>query len=273
MHRTADEIKQHYEVEKQLAARLRGADAATRKRLYPVLYDDLFKQVPLHPQLTRKQDESEAAAAVELRMRLLSRFLHPRSVFLEVGAGDCSLSRRVAERVRNCYALDVSQEILDRSGSQPNMQTVLSDGCTVPVPEGSIDVAYSYQVMEHVHPDDAMEQLHNIYRGLAPNGLYLCVTPNRLSGPHDISRYFDAVATGFHMKEYTLTELEAIFRCIGFRKTIPYVGIANYYIAAPVGLLKLIESILARLPGGVRRWLANQRGVRNLLFISLVGVK
>ena len=61
--------------------------------------------------------------------------------------------------------------------------------------------------MEHLHPDDALEQLQNIYSALVPGGIYLCITPNRLSGPQDVSRDFDMVATGFHLKEYTISEL------------------------------------------------------------------
>lgn len=61
--------------------------------------------------------------------------------------------------------------------------------------------------MEHLHPDDAYEQLQEIYNALIPGGIYICITPNRLSGPHDVSQYFDSIATGFHPKEYTTVEM------------------------------------------------------------------
>ena len=53
----------------------------------------------------------------------------------------------------------------------------------------------------------ALEQLQNIHRSLADDWLYICITPNRLDGPHDVSQYFDGVARGFHMKEYTTAAL------------------------------------------------------------------
>jgi hypothetical protein len=31
--------------------------------------------------------------------------------------------------------------------------------------------------MEHLHPEDAFEQLRNIIRALAPGGRYVCITP------------------------------------------------------------------------------------------------
>ena len=50
------------------------------------------------------------------------------------------------------------------------VETVLSDGCSVPVPHDSVTLAYSFQVMEHIHPDDALEQLRNLFAVIAPGG-------------------------------------------------------------------------------------------------------
>ena len=72
--------------------------------------------------------------------------------------------------------------------------------------------------MEHLHPEDAFEQLRNIIRALAPGGRYVCITPNRLNGPHDVSSHLDREATGFHIKVYTVTELARLFRAAGFAK-------------------------------------------------------
>jgi hypothetical protein len=66
--------------------------------------------------------------------------------------------------------------------------------------------------------DDPFEQLQNLHRALVPGGMYLCITPNRLSGPHDVPGVFDHTASGFHLKEYTVGELARIFRRVGLRK-------------------------------------------------------
>lgn len=272
MMRSHKEIEQHYRIEKELANRLREAKREDRAQLYGRVYDELFQRVPTHPQLTRKHDNSARASAVAERIALLSQFFGPATVFLEIGAGDCSLAREVAKHVKKSLALDVSREILDARGA-PNFEPVLSDGCSVPVPAGSVTLAYSYQVMEHIHPDDALEQLRNIFAALAPGGTYLCVTPNRLNGPHDVSRYFDPVASGFHLKEYTFTELSRLFRQVGFRGVEPYIGMRHRYFRVPLTLLVVLEKALGWLPRRVRSWLGNLRGVQNLLFISLAAIK
>jgi SAM-dependent methyltransferase len=270
--RTREDLKRHYDVEKALADRLRQAPRQERGRMYGDVYDELFQRVPDHPQLTRKQDEHEKQAAVAERFSLLRRFLSPDTVFLEIGAGDCSLTRKVALEVRRCFALDVSREILENASGLA-IEQVLSDGCSIPLPRESVTLAYSYQVMEHIHPDDAREQLANIYGVLRPGGAYLCVTPNRLNGPHDISKYFDSVATGFHLKEYTVRELAELFRIAGFRVVTPYVGLRHRYVPLPLGALGALEALLEALPQGARRRMASSLILRNLLFISIYAVK
>jgi SAM-dependent methyltransferase len=269
--RSPEDIRQHYDVETKLAGRIRDADRSERVGLYGRVYDELFRKVPRHPQLVRKKDRNSQTAAVAERMALLSRFLRPSTVFLEIGAGDCALSRHIVPSVRRCIALDVSRDIVDKGGN--SIEVVLSDGCSIPVPPGSVTLAYSYQVMEHVHPDDALEQLRNIHCALAVGGLYVCVTPNRLNGPHDVSRYFDQVARGLHLKEYTFAELSNLFRQVGFRRTTAYVGFRHRYFPVPGFLLAGLEAALARMPYRLRHWLGSLRGFQNLLVVTLAGEK
>lgn len=270
--RTPEELKEHYLIERELADRLRHSNRADRAALYGALYDELFRRLPRHPQLLRKENAEARKKAVAVRLLLVGRFLRPDTVFLEIGAGDASLSREVANRVRKCYALDVSREILDLAGAH-NLEPILSDGCSVPVPKGSVTLAYSFQLMEHVHPDDAIEQLKNIVAALAPGGTYLCVTPNRLNGPHDISRFFDDAATGFHLKEYTVTELAKLFREVGFSRIVPYVGLSHRYFRMPLAALVALEALIALFPVRLRRRIWSLRGLQNLLFINIAAIK
>jgi hypothetical protein len=47
-------LRQHYEVERELAVRLRSATREQRRSLYGSLYNELYQRVPQHPQLRRK---------------------------------------------------------------------------------------------------------------------------------------------------------------------------------------------------------------------------
>ena len=127
--------------------------------------------------------------------------------------------------------------------------------------------------MEHLHPDDAVAQLDGIARALRPGGVYLCVTPNRISGPHDISYYFDDVATGFHLKEYTFAELRALMRAAGFARVTPYLGAGRLHLFYPGFLVRAWEGVMGVLPASLRRRLAPSLPSRLLLGLSLVARK
>jgi SAM-dependent methyltransferase len=271
--RTIAQLWEHYQVEKQLAAALRAATRSERRALYSAAYEELFRRVPHHRQLQRKTSQADREAHIAGQLDLLRRFLKPHSSFLEIGAGDCALSLAVAKLVREVYALDVSALITHVDQVPANFHLVLSDGTSIPVPHGSIDVAYSNQLMEHLHPDDALEQLANIYRALAPGGLYVCITPNRLGGPHDISRYYDTVACGFHLKEYTITELRSLFRKVGFRKITQYARYRGTHIALPSPVTRALESGIGLLPDAKRERVARSRPLRRALEIRIAARK
>lgn len=271
--RTAEELFEDYSTEKELAARLRAAPAAERARLYSSLYDEMYCRTPRHPQLRQKASATETAAAVARQMGLLRPFLGANSVFLEVGPGDCALSFAVASVVQQVYAVDVSAAITAGAVAPPNFRLILSDGVSIPVPPGSVDVAYSNQLMEHLHPDDAVAQLDGIARALRSGGLYLCVTPNRVSGPHDISKYFDVVATGFHLKEYTFVELRALLRAAGFAAVTPYVGAGGVHLLYPGFLVRACEVFLGALPAPLRRRFAPSLPSRLVLGLRVVARK
>jgi len=271
--RNLEQLREHYEVEKELADRLRHASREERLMLYGAVYDELFKRVPNHPQRTRQADPAATAAAVAGQVAMLEPFLEPEATFLEVGAGDCAVSAAVAERVKKVYAVDVSEEITRGLTLPDSVELRLSDGTSIPVPPNSVDVSYSNQLMEHLHPDDAFEQVRNLYDSLKPGGVYLCVTPNRVTGPHDISMFFDAEATGFHLKEYTIGELRRLFAKVGFSSVTVLVGGRGRYRRVPPFPAEIVERLLAILPTRAKRALVHRFHANLVLGIRVVAAK
>lgn len=253
--RTMAQLKYHYDVEKELADRLRAATREQRRTLYHVVYDERSARIPDHPLVARSADAEAQARAVIPQLRLLRPFVGPRTTFLEVGPGDGALVIALARWARKVYATDVSRSLVNTRDWPANVLFCLSDGIDIPIAKNSIDVAYSNQVMEHLHPEDALDQLRDIHAALAPGGIYICITPNGLAGPYDISRHFDDVATGFHLKEYTTTELAAILRQAGFSKQWVVLTYKGYRLSPslPVFPFAWFERVLSRLPKTYRR--------------------
>jgi SAM-dependent methyltransferase len=269
--RPAYDLKEHYLIECELAQRLRTAPREERRRLYSELYDELFRRVPNHPQLTIKVSPETSQSRIKLQMDLLGRFVQSDSSFLEVGPGDCALCFHIARQVRFVHGVDVSDEVTKCDRPPANFALSLSNGTSIPVAPGTIDLAYSNQLMEHLHPDDALEQLQNIYAALAPNGRYICITPSRLTGPHDVSRQFDTEPRGFHLKEYSTHELSALLEQVGFSKLRAAIGGKGTFWLVPVWLVTPFERALELLPRALRRPIA--RRLNFLLGARLVATK
>jgi hypothetical protein len=104
----------------------------------------------------------ERDAARELKS--LRRAFDLNTVFLELGAGDCALARRAAGYVERVYALDVSEDIMGRLGGPPNLVRVVHDGVRIPLPEASVDVAFSRALV--------ISQLPGICHALQDGGVY-----------------------------------------------------------------------------------------------------
>ena len=276
--RTPDRVLSHYIIEKQLAERLRNAPKSTRLELYPEIYNELYRLVPDHPMLLRKTSAEEVNARVELQLRYLSGFLRRDMTVLEVGCGDCGLSFALAKGVNRVFGLEVSSVISEHQHGPDNFELVISNGTSIPVPDGSMDLVYSNQLMEHLHPDDAQEQLRNIYKALKPGGLYVCTTPHRVQGPTDVSQLFDDVAKGLHLKEYTYEELSSIFKETGFSSTVAYVEKSERYYRIPMWFARLFERITMILFGSksyaVRQeWLCHRPFTVYYQGINIVGFK
>jgi SAM-dependent methyltransferase len=275
-YKTIEQVIKHYEIEKELASKLQHSTKEERQNLYTYVYNELYTKLRQNSMEIRNSNPKLSAWVVAQRMQLLDQFLSSDSAFLEMGPGDCSLALEVSKRVKKVYAVDVSKENVKDLNFPQNFEFVISDCSSIPVLENSIDIAYSHQLMEHLHPDDAIDQLQNIYKALVPGGIYICITPNRLSGPHDISHHFDEVSTGLHLKEYTVTELYNLFCTAGFSKVSYYKSYKRNHVKLllfpmTVLIFKRIEELLNALPYSLRRTIASMP----MLFrgMTIVGTK
>jgi SAM-dependent methyltransferase len=99
---------------------------------------------------------------------------------------------------------------------------VVYDGYHLDLPDHCADLLFSYQFIEHLHPDDVLLHFQLAHRLLRPGGKYIFATPHRFSGPHDISRLFSDVPQGFHLKEWTYRELAAVVKAARFSRWHSY---------------------------------------------------
>lgn len=275
MPQTTEQIQQHYSIEKELANLLRTAPRQERIHLYTYVYDQLYKRVPHHPMLTAKREQAQIRKTAVLRKtKMLAPYLQTDSVYMEIGAGDCLMSMEMAAKVQKVIAVEVSSVIAERKDIPENMSIeIISQPDEIPATPMSIDLAYSDQLAEHLHPEDFLAQCKNVYKSLRSGGNYVIVTPNQTNGPHDVSRGFDAIATGMHLKEYTYTELHHLMQEVGFKNVKPIVGFNGMYIRIPAPIIFGLESLCKILPKNTGIWFANTLPIQMLLAIRLIATK
>ena len=243
--RSIERLRHHFEVERELGERLRRSTREERRTLLGELYDELFRRVPDHPRLTRRDTPESSAAAIRARLRLVEGFLTPSTVFLEIAPGDCRFCHAVAPRVREAIGADISDQTGGSGDAPPNFRLLIWNG--------SIDLAFSYQLLEHLHPDDVADHLRTVRGVLRPGGRYVVSTPHRYSGPHDVSRHFSDTPAGLHLQEWTFRELALAARAAGFARLIPFRrGRLKRSPAGRFGTLAL-ESLCGLLPARIRR--------------------
>ena len=216
--RSIESLRHQYEVENDLHRQLMESTRETRPELFGKLYDELFERVKDHPRMTRRETAESSAAAVEARMKLLRPFLKDVNTFREVAPGDCRLAYKVCDKVDKVIAIDISDQSGDKKDVPENFELVIYDGYELGVPKESVDLAFSYQFLEHIHPEDHEYHFQTVYDVLKPGGLYVFDTPHLYSGPHDASRGFAYIHEGMHLKEWTYREMSTLVKKIGFKQ-------------------------------------------------------
>jgi SAM-dependent methyltransferase len=213
-----EHIRQHYLLEKRLARRILMSSRESRTQVAIEAYNELFSSIPWHP-LLHDSEEKEQERLAGKRM-FFEHLLGSRVDILDIGAGTAYWTRYMANKSSGrCVGIDISKEILiRRPDDPPNLELYIMDAVELDFSANSFDIAFSSQFIEHLHPDDVEHHFSSVYRVLKVNGVYAFDTPSRLNGPHDVSKHFDNVATGFHLKEWTYRELASHLKKAGFRK-------------------------------------------------------
>jgi SAM-dependent methyltransferase len=266
-HLTLEQVRAIYEEERELARYLLSVPPEERTNAFLWAYDELFRRCPWHPamgEVRSPQDEK----LIERRVSGILPFLGCPigSHILEVGCGWGELVIGLGRRGYNCVGIDVSETRIGalRAFEGPNIRFERCEGTTLPFSFGEFDAVLSIQLFEHLHPEDALPHLVEVCRVLKGGGRYLLETPNRLSGPHDVSRFFSDTAEGFHLREYSIADMVRLLRQGGFR-VIQVVLRRRHIVNDKTALL--MEKLWGLLPRAVRR--RRSFGLHNPLYVAM----
>ncbi len=268
--RSKEQIKKDFEIEKKLAIILKNSNKSERRNLYESLYNEYFSKSSHRFYVG---DEENKKKRVKRQMNLIKKFLNKKdATFLEIGGGNGELSSEVSKFLNKVYFLEVSSVL--KKNIPNDFEIIFFNGVDMPkeIEAETIDIVFSNQVLEHIHSDDIAENMAWAYKVLKKGGVFICITPNSLSGPHDDSRYFNlGEPQGFHLKEYTIRELHNILKNAGFFKVRSYyAGGRGIYLKFPIFLAKLIEGLITALPIKIRKKISKVFFVKAILGINIV---
>ncbi|NQT79202.1 MAG: class I SAM-dependent methyltransferase [Candidatus Aminicenantes bacterium] len=255
-----EQVRKHYEIEKSIAEKLKKATREERKKIFPIMYHELFANVPDHPRLMAKKGADKIQSSNRQKFQLVKEYLNNSIVFVEFGPGDCHFASSVCKYVKKAYAVDISDQREKNSHFPSNFELIIYDGYNLNIERGSVNVVFSDQFIEHLHPEDVEYHFLLVKRILRDGGLYIFRTPHAFFGPHDISKYFSDEPEGFHLKEWTYSEIGEIIKKLNFSSWSGFWRINSKlnknYKKFPFCYFKTAETILKGMPKNSKRYLS-----------------
>lgn len=101
---------------------------------------------------------------------------------LEIGCGNGYGSYHLSEYARSVTAIDMSKENIHYCAnhySKDNLRYMVTDGTNLPFHENSFDCVISFQVIEHIDPENVTLYIEGIKKVLKDKGILILTTPNK----------------------------------------------------------------------------------------------
>jgi SAM-dependent methyltransferase len=165
-------------------------------------------------------DAGYAVAGIEVSTRMLqqARLRLPERFHDSLFLGDL-LTHDLSPAVENGGPAPSSAEYGRAAESGPAADE--NEGAGPPLSTRGFELVYWNDVFEHLPVDESLDYLRRIHSLLAPGGALLTVTPNWHIRPNDVTGDMlppRSEARGFHLKEYTLREMDSLLRQAGFSR-------------------------------------------------------
>ena len=264
--RSNERRRAQFKLEQSLRQEILRSSKKNRAQVTAATYHRLFSQFPDHSVFDPTVEERERRG--RLAAGMIEPLIPKGGRVLEVGCGKGDTLRSLRQHGCACVGVEPSAHMLSISSDVQDAAVLFGTADRLEFPSSSFNVVFCQEVLEHLHPEDVPSFFGEAFRVLKPGGILSVETPNRRTGPQDISRGFVRVAQGLHLKEWTVLELLQQFRAAGF-KSVKGI-LAPQFIARRCRIVHR----LTRVPARVKYWqdvlLGCVPGLRARTFIGKV---
>ena len=156
----------------------------------------------------------EATSADELAIAALHLYAYetaaalvsPGARVLDIGFGEGYGSTILVEAGAAYSGVEVDAEIVEHARSRYGARFDTYDGTSLDAPDESFDLVLAFQMIAYL--DDPLPWQREVRRVLAPEGLAVITTPNRVYRLFEGQRPWNR----YHAREYSASELAALLR-------------------------------------------------------------
>jgi len=145
-------------------------------------------------------------ALEHLHRYALAQLLASEKRVLDIACGEGYGTHLLAEKAMSVVGVDLDATAIAHAQAKyslPNLKFLQGDCSALPLPDGSVDLAVSFETLEHHSEHDAM--MRELRRVLSPTGVLLISTPDR-------RHYSDerSYANPFHVRELYADEFRQL---------------------------------------------------------------
>ena len=241
---------------------LRESNASVRRTLYRRAYSAVSELVKKSFESNKPEDRTSGTSKQLVRM--LKKMVNKTDKVLEIGSGRGYTCLALSPFVKSITGIEVSKPSVEESLklfsqrriTNVNIEDISALELDTHFRFNEFDLCLSIDVIEHLHPEDAREHIYQTLQILKPGGRYIIVMPNRLNGPHDLTkRVFPEAkyALGFHLNESTYREIIKIMSLAGYDEfkvfyNCNFFSMRKKLIILPFQFALLTEKIYQKFP-------------------------
>lgn len=239
-------IQFHWIAERHYAEKLRELENGAMLDSYYVIGYARIIALMMRYHVEMGHDSNDFYFVLTMLQTLFRDVLPDAVSIFEVGTGAADLFKQLTDvGYCNLEGIEISPAAARMAQTQlagtlpaDSIKLMSFDQFQAQYPDKRYDIIVNSNLIEHVPPVQMDRFLGGIHTHLKSDGYMVTITPHRLSGPHDVTRYFRAGGSepeGFHLREYTLVDLEALLSEAGFGNfmTVRSLPQLNYFWDAP----------------------------------------